>query len=686
MTPYSLYKSCRSVPMADPSFTYVDGEAKELSLYVKDYKPQEITPREADTRAESDEKPPKQTIKNNNILTNLSKAGLVLANLDALFSITGYVQTPPPSGRQETLSYIEIGDTVEDYVKTRFKKYKKNEVNGLKEVPKESVNFVYADAITPDKVFEALKVALRWLSPEGSFVVSVNNIDSNVVHNAIYTIAQCFTTFWLLKPLAIDQDTTVDYIVAKGPLPSGKIAKSVLEYPFVEYDDLPKKFLRYIRRYVPIKQRRYDTYVKDDGKKVLSRHATYYYWKLWAIWNIASVEMPLVTVKQRVPEGFTKLEQKKTPSWENAFWLKFKNLAIRFNKYNKPDTLDLVAARSEAIAQMVAVVQRYVKIGEAENVVYRWIFTQKLVDRNNTDAILPTTGGLNGGLRRYLTKYSEEEILEIEKNLIETCLVAIEGVTDSTNVPKARRLEVKQVKKGIRFSYPNGPEYLISSERYDRLVELYGNNNDDADNADINIYTLLLRYNGIVNPGYNGTLPKPVFDYLVAELQVEHELFASPLNATLDNYNSLFKDTDGPFGSVGNVFSKGVFERLTEGGGSFEANPPFIEEYMVLTSNLVIDALERITRALSFVVVYPTWSDMEAYKMLERSNYTVLTLKLKKGEHYYLAGDQYAKASEDLHLAQFNSTVFILQNAKGQKKYSGSSGMQKRLKKLFGKE
>jgi hypothetical protein len=49
---------------------------------------------------------------------------------------------------------------------------------------------------------------------------------------------------------------------------------------------------------------------------------------------------------------------------------------------------------------------------------------------------------------------------------------------------------------------------------------------------------------------------------------VKHECFASPLNAELASFNSLFPDTDSFFGGRGSFFD---FAPLT---GSFECNPP----------------------------------------------------------------------------------------------------------------
>ena len=107
-------------------------------------------------------------------------------------------------------------------------------------------------------------------------------------------------------------------------------------------------------------------------------------------------------------------------------------------------------------------------------------------------------------------------------------------------------------------------------------------------------------------PDHQAAIPTGVFKVMEQEFQVSHECFASPFNHTLPSFGSAFYDTDRFFGSRGSFFS--AVNPSVEGaaasgaaqpgshihqlmqGGSFQANPPFVEESMQLMSE-TIDAV-----------------------------------------------------------------------------------------------
>ncbi len=71
------------------------------------------------------------------------------------------------------------------------------------------------------------------------------------------------------------------------------------------------------------------------------------------------------------------------------------------------------------------------------------------------------------------------------------------------------------------------------------------------------------------------TAPESVFAALNREAGAEAECFASPLNAYFANFCSAFVDTDRWFGSRGSFFDFAPRE------GSYECNPPFVDEVCV---------------------------------------------------------------------------------------------------------
>ena len=117
----------------------------------------------------------------------------------------------------------------------------------------------------------------------------------------------------------------------------------------------------------------------------------------------------------------------------------------------------------------------------------------------------------------------------------------------------------------------------------------------------------------------------------IYKFDLKSECFASPLNCTIKySYHSGFYDVDRFFGSKGSFF---WIDELNE--GSYESNPPFIEEIMYMMSLHIIDLLKK-SKKLSFFIVLPGWDDCEHFSILNNSEFKKLFLKFKKREHNYL--------------------------------------------------
>src|SRR3546814_361298 len=114
--------------------------------------------------------------------------------------------------------------------------------------------------------------------------------------------------------------------------------------------------------------------------------------------------------------------------------------------------------------------------------------------------------------------------------------------------------------------------------------------------------------------------PASGFRLLQELFGVEAECFASPLNVTLDKFCSVGYDTDRYFGSAGSFWKfhgrdpkwHSAETDMQRGGGSYEANPPFVEEVMdemaMKITELLQDAEQR-NIPLSFCVIVPGWDD-----------------------------------------------------------------------------
>jgi hypothetical protein len=346
----------------------------------------------------------------------------------------------------------------------------------------------------------------------------------------------------------------------------------------------------------------------------------------------------------------------------------------------------------------------------------RWFYTQKLLD-HNPDLLLPYNDTPNEGIRYELTKrnVSLENIINFE-NLLHQMIMSY-GVVNSENPMKKlksskeisvnNKLDIRIINNSyIALTYKNFSTKLLLKP-YLKLINDYykfmgldnniiinkglSNKNLTSDElldvideiVHVRIFNLMCRYQTLYAPGYHAAIPLEVFDVLRKYLKVNHEIFASPLNRTLDNYTSVFPDTDIFFGSQGNFFNE--YPRLFRNGGSFEANPPFVEEHMAAFALIVIDALTKYTAALSFFIIVPAWTDTVLYHILTQSKFNVLHGKyipLERHKHYYRNGSNYLYQDE-VYKANNKSLIFILQNDSGKVKYPVTSEFITNLHKSF---
>ena len=200
----------------------------------------------------------------------------------------------------------------------------------------------------------------------------------------------------------------------------------------------------------------------------------------------------------------------------------------------------------------------------------------------------------------------------------------------------------------------------------------------------VRLFNLLCRYNTLYAPGYQASLPPRLFQLLNETLKVDHEIFASPFNVTLNKYTSAYLDTDYHFGSKGSFFEN--YGGILKNGGSFEVNPPFIEEHMIITSIIINYMLYTSKNALSFVIIIPTWTDSLAYKLLYDSIFNILPdkqLLLNRLHHYYINGGNYELGKIYIKEANNNTSVFVLQNEEGKKIYPLSKNFIKTFEEFF---
>ena len=153
-------------------------------------------------------------------------------------------------------------------------------------------------------------------------------------------------------------------------------------------------------------------------------------------------------------------------------------------------------------------------------------------------------------------------------------------------------------------------------------------------------------------------LSEHVFDVLRSWFNVRFECFASPLNCTCAEYASAFPLVDKYFGATGNFFN------LHPRHGSFEANPPFIEEVMIAMVTHIHNLLEHATGPMSFVIIIPGWLDDPSYVALDASLYKQTFFLVAAADHGFCDGAQHQR-QDRFRDSTYDTGVFVLQNQRG---------------------
>eukprot|EP01060_Flectonema_neradi_P007705 TRINITY_DN15415_c0_g1_i1.p1 TRINITY_DN15415_c0_g1~~TRINITY_DN15415_c0_g1_i1.p1 ORF type:complete len:401 (+),score=60.54 TRINITY_DN15415_c0_g1_i1:158-1204(+) len=207
----------------------------------------------------------------------------------------------------------------------------------------------------------------------------------------------------------------------------------------------------------------------------------------------------------------------------------------------------------------------------------------------------------------------------------------------------------------------------VPKTQFDKLKRLYLHSNHSPSEEDaflLNIALVHYRYYFLSGgrSGLQDAIPTEVMKYLINTMDVSIECFASPFNATLPVYCSMFKDSDKAFGSVGSFFD---FEP-TE--GSFEANPPFTESVMSKMHLHMIKLLQNSTGPMSFTIVIPHWTDPvpESVQKLTSSTYFNTSFLIPASEHSYCDGFTFNQTP----LFFRDTLVIILTNPQGSEKWS----------------
>ena len=187
--------------------------------------------------------------------------------------------------------------------------------------------------------------------------------------------------------------------------------------------------------------------------------------------------------------------------------------------------------------------------------------------------------------------------------------------------------------------------------KYKKLVSLY---KGDPQSFNFCMFEIGFNYYILDGQSLQWCLPPKVFDTLRTGLSVKTELFASPTNAHLPLYCSLFY-IDKQFGALDNFFNLDTEQILT---GTFEVNPPFIEKVFIKSSSMIIHFLEKSqthNKDLLFIYIMPNWSDSKGYELLAKSKFLIDEIILTENKHFY-----YHSPNDRMVSANFESHILIV--------------------------
>eukprot|EP00285_Hemiselmis_virescens_P014777 CAMPEP_0173400934 /NCGR_PEP_ID=MMETSP1356-20130122/49470_1 /TAXON_ID=77927 ORGANISM="Hemiselmis virescens, Strain PCC157" /NCGR_SAMPLE_ID=MMETSP1356 /ASSEMBLY_ACC=CAM_ASM_000847 /LENGTH=345 /DNA_ID=CAMNT_0014360969 /DNA_START=1 /DNA_END=1038 /DNA_ORIENTATION=+ len=329
------------------------------------------------------------------------------------------------------------------------------------------------------------------------------------------------------------------------------------------------------------------------------------------------------------------------------------------------------------------------------NALTRYMLVARLDStKEQPDPLIPVSDFINPNLHRELLKAgmspteSETAIARIAEQAAESVQAIVEYRKSNSHRTPASFIDDVCEREGanrqIQVIYKD-KQLIINREHYAKLQNLYSQAGSDMRLFRVRLFCLLQRYESIGGTGYQAAAPKAVFECLKEEFGVHHECFASPFNSTLGSWGSAFKDTDGFFGSHGSFFDLDKWNYSK--GGSFEANPPFVEESMEMMSDCMHQILQENEEAevkTSFVVVVPAWTDDRGHEMMKESRFCKRAMILEKSQHSYRSGAQHTSLQQ-YHDAGFRTSVFILQNAQGAREWPVTTGVMKKLQECFHK-
>ena len=307
----------------------------------------------------------------------------------------------------------------------------------------------------------------------------------------------------------------------------------------------------------------------------------------------------------------------------------------------------------------------------------RWFLMQKMMEPSaqSIDPIIPAVFFNDPKIHRRLHGANFQDVLQNE------CRSALSFLTNLTvNEHLHYYATVDQM---VTFQFGDAA-FRLDRDKYTDLRRMWhGKQLFDDD-----VFRLVARYETLpIGDSYQAAVPPPVFRFLRTCMGVTHECFASPLNRSMEieSFTGAYPDVDTPFGSLGDFWQAVSERKLWEHGGSFEANPPFIEDILYVLAKTVLFIISATTYPISFVLVLPDWQDTPAIELLRSQHSCKRSFCITRDEHVYLCGTQYhpVRDRQERLVHYCNSYIIVSQNEVGSYKWPFGEREEREMRSVW---
>lgn len=271
------------------------------------------------------------------------------------------------------------------------------------------------------------------------------------------------------------------------------------------------------------------------------------------------------------------------------------------------------------------------------------------------------------GLSHAIMDASIEAFLTFKKDMGRRAAMEVTQSTKKrTTLPKLCSTD-----EGVVVTY-SGLSLSINADHFEKLKILFDRNNstinvtpsDHKAKFVSSLFSLLARYDMLQGSGLQSAVNGTVFDVLLKHYGCNTECFASPLNCRYERYFSAFPDTDSTFGSLGSFFDRCDFES----GGCYQANPPFVSNFIDIMASQLESYLSNCMKPLMFIVFIPCWNETTGWKALKSSEFVKEYILVDQKSHFYTEGTQHRR-KQRFRVASFDTSIFFLQNKAGRRKW-----------------